>query len=45
MNVLRQSQTVAGHARPQMLHAARYGHHGLGACRLDQGLVDMPATW
>ena len=45
MNVLRQSQTVTGHAWPQMLHAARYSHHGLGACRLDQGLVDMPATW
>ena len=44
MNVLRQTQTVTGHARPQMLHAARYSHHGLGARRLGQGLVDMPAT-
>ena len=45
MNVLRQTQTVTGHARPQMLHAARYSHHGLGACRFHQRLVDMPATW
>ena len=44
MNVLRQSQAVTGHARPQMLHAARYGHHGLGRA-VSQGLVDMPATW
>ena len=45
MNVLRQTQTVTGHAQPQMLHAARDGPHGLRACRLLQGLVDMPATW
>jgi hypothetical protein len=45
MNVLRQSQTVTGHAEPQMLHGSRYSHHWLGASRFDQGLVDMPATW
>ena len=41
--VLRQPQPVAGHARPQLLDAARRARHGLGpACRLGQGLVDVP---